>query len=302
MMGSKIYIDSEIGKGSHFYFDLIMEHFLLDPNKCLRQTDSENQHTYHFSNELIHQVTNHALIKIMLVEDNKVNLFLLKSILSDLLPNSLFYEAVNGQEAVDLYQSIEPDIIFMDIQMPIMNGIEATEIIRKIKTTRSIPIIAVTAGTSDGEREKCLSAGMNDFLTKPIVRHSIEKTIKQFLNIEQSTKEELEQIQSNNSHIDFQKLEEANKSNGVYLKSIFPYIKESLLEGQEELHLHFNNKDIKSINLVAHRLKGTALTASFSKLTILCKELEMTKEFNMEIVQNLLNQIDEELNYLIPIL
>jgi HPt (histidine-containing phosphotransfer) domain-containing protein len=97
-------------------------------------------------------------------------------------------------------------------------------------------------------------------------------------------------------------LEEANKSNGVYLKSIFPYIKESLLEGQQELHQHFNNKDIKSINLVAHRLKGTALTASFSKLTILCKELEMTKEFNIEIVQNLLNQIDEELNYLIPIL
>ncbi len=302
MMGSKIYIDSEVGKGSHFYFDLTMNHFILDPNECIIPSDTENQHVYHFTNELINQITSHGLIKIMLVEDNKVNLFLLKSILKDLLPSSSFYEAVNGQEAVELYQNVQPDIIFMDIQMPIMNGIEATQRIRAIETTRSIPIIAVTAGTTEGEGENCLSVGMNDFLTKPIVRNSIEKTLKQFLNIEQSTKDVIEQIQSNNLHIDFQKLEEANKSNGVYLKSIFPYIKESLLEGQQELHLHFNNKDIKSINLVAHRLKGTALTASFSKLTILCKELEMTKEFNIEIVQNLLNQIDEELNYLIPIL
>ena len=69
------------------------------------------------------------------------------------------------------------DLIFMDIQMPIMNGYEATRAIRKLKSGQEIPIIAITAGTEKEEKCKCLEAGMNDYISKPILKGIIEETI-----------------------------------------------------------------------------------------------------------------------------
>jgi CheY-like chemotaxis protein len=69
----------------------------------------------------------------------------------------------------------------MDIQMPEMNGYEATERIRNLETGSHVPIVALTAGTVVGEREKCLEAGMDDYLTKPILKDTLEKTIQTWL-------------------------------------------------------------------------------------------------------------------------
>ncbi|WP_321540497.1 response regulator [Flavobacterium piscinae] len=69
------------------------------------------------------------------------------------------------------------DIIFMDIQMPLMNGYEATKVIRTMDHGKTIPIIALTAGTVIGEKEKCLEIGMNDYVSKPIVKGSLEEVI-----------------------------------------------------------------------------------------------------------------------------
>jgi CheY-like chemotaxis protein len=70
----------------------------------------------------------------------------------------------------------------MDIQMPVMNGYEAVKIIRNQKLGANIPIIALTAGTVVGEKEKCLNAGMNDYLSKPIIKNSLEKIIHKWLS------------------------------------------------------------------------------------------------------------------------
>ncbi|WP_020606895.1 PAS domain S-box protein [Spirosoma spitsbergense] len=105
-------------------------------------------------------------VRILLVEDNKINQLLTKTILARIIPNALVIEAINGQEAVEAYQTQQPDLILMDIQMPVMNGYEATRRIREYNS--QVPIIALTAGTVKGEREKCLTAGMDDFITKPV--------------------------------------------------------------------------------------------------------------------------------------
>lgn len=298
LMGSKINMESEVGKGSHFYFDLKMSLFSEDPSQCEVLEEPEDHKVHTSVGNLESRNIAEEEIKILLVEDNKVNMFLLKSILNDLIPGTTFYEAVNGLDAVKICERMRPDIIFMDIQMPIMNGMDATREIRKQKNNADLPIIAVTAGTSEAERNECMQAGMNEFLRKPIVRESIEKTITQFLNIQRTPSESIDQSTSEHSHINLKQLEEANIQNGVYLKSIFPYIKESMQECMEELQEHYRNKDIQNINLVAHRLKGTALTASFSQLTFLSRELEMTKEFDTAKVENLLTQIESEIKYL----
>ena len=93
------------------------------------------------------------------------------------MPNATIFQAMNGNHAIEAYRKELPNIIFMDIQMPELNGYEATAAIRQLETDNPIPIIALTAGTVMGEKERCLAAGMNDYVSKPFVLAAIEKIV-----------------------------------------------------------------------------------------------------------------------------
>lgn len=106
------------------------------------------------------------MVKILLVEDNEMN--------RDMLKRRLFrkgYEvfiAVDGAEGVALAHSKMPDLILMDMSLPVMDGWEATRQIKADPKTKAIPVIALTAHAMAGDREKCLAAGYNDYDTKPV--------------------------------------------------------------------------------------------------------------------------------------
>jgi CheY-like chemotaxis protein len=119
---------------------------------------------------------------IFIVEDNKINMLLAKTLVKQILPNAQIIELENGKEAYEKTQVHLPDLILMDIQMPIMNGYESTLAIRQLPNTANIPIIALTAGTVVGEKEKCIENGMNDYIPKPIDKELLEKIIREVLN------------------------------------------------------------------------------------------------------------------------
>jgi len=123
-------------------------------------------------------------IKILIADDNAVNLLLTKTYLKDILPEALIIEAKDGAEAVEQYQKNGPDLILMDIQMPQINGIEATKKIRAMEKDIEIPIIALTAGSLPGEKEKCMQAGMSDFLTKPLLKQTLADMIRKWFGKE----------------------------------------------------------------------------------------------------------------------
>ena len=123
-------------------------------------------------------------IKILIAEDNAINLLLTKTFLKDIIPQALIIEAKDGNEAVEKYLKENPDLILMDIQMPHLNGIEATQKIRALEKNTEIPIIALTAGSFPGEKEKCLQAGMSDFLTKPLLKQILSDMIQKWFGIE----------------------------------------------------------------------------------------------------------------------
>jgi CheY-like chemotaxis protein len=118
-------------------------------------------------------------IHILLAEDNLVNQKLIKFML--IKAGYHLTMVKNGKEAVDMYTS-QPnkfDLILMDIQMPEMDGKKATRAIRK-KGFKDIPIIALTAESMKGDREKCLEAGMNDYISKPVKREDIFLAVKKW--------------------------------------------------------------------------------------------------------------------------
>jgi CheY-like chemotaxis protein len=97
-------------------------------------------------------------------------------------------------EAIEQFEVINPNIIFMDIQMPTMNGYEATRAIRSLESGKNIPIIAVTAGAEKDEKIKCMEAGMNDYISKPIAEGIIEKTIIKWMNVPKFNHEMIDEI------------------------------------------------------------------------------------------------------------
>lgn len=113
--------------------------------------------------------------KILIVEDNKTNQFVLKKMLAKLEYD--FEVAENGQIAIDLFFNSRFDLVFMDCHMPVMDGLEATRIIRSRENNIRVPIIALTAGATDNDQEMCLESGMDDYLAKPVVLSQIKDTI-----------------------------------------------------------------------------------------------------------------------------
>ena len=106
------------------------------------------------------------MTKILLVEDNEMN----RDMLSRRLSRKGFevVMAVDGSEAVSMAQSEQPDLILMDMSLPVIDGWEATRLVKTAEMTANIPVIALTAHAMSGDREKALSAGCDDYDTKPI--------------------------------------------------------------------------------------------------------------------------------------
>ncbi|MCZ4222973.1 PAS domain S-box protein [Pedobacter rhodius] len=122
------------------------------------------------------------VINILVVEDDDFNMFLITTILNDLMPNAIITEARNGLEGIQFFKNKRPSIVFMDIRMPEMDGYEATKHIRLInEAAATVPIIAATAGNAKNEKDLCLSAGMDDYVTKPFKEEQIIEILEKWL-------------------------------------------------------------------------------------------------------------------------
>lgn len=113
--------------------------------------------------------------RVLLAEDSLLNVKIATKVFEKLSIRAAF--APNGEECVRMVSESEYDIVFMDCQMPVMDGFEATRRIRELVNGKAIPIIAMTGATRDEEREMCYSAGMTDFVAKPVSHEAIRTAI-----------------------------------------------------------------------------------------------------------------------------
>lgn len=171
---SKLKLTSSYGAGSEFFFIIAFEKINQKKSNPSETKNFEENKSPESSNSLDNY-------KILIAEDNKINMLLAKTLVQKIVTNCTIIEALNGYDAVAISEIEHPDLILMDIQMPVQNGYDATMSIRKSKTIMHIPVIALTAGVLNGEKEKCISHGMSDYITKPILHRDLEKILHKWL-------------------------------------------------------------------------------------------------------------------------
>ncbi len=126
--------------------------------------------------------------KILVVEDNEIN----QLVISSMLDSEVFELEIaeNGELGFEAFKQFQPDLVFMDVSMPVMNGFDSTALIRAFESensTKHCPVVALTANAMQGDREKCLEAGMDDFMSKPVIMNDLFCIIEKWLDDPQAT-------------------------------------------------------------------------------------------------------------------
>ena len=163
LMNGSISINSEVGKGTEFIVEVLLPKSTVQVKTVVEELEYSDLNVD---------------VKVLLVEDNAVNQKIAERVFTKLGCSVSLAE--NGLEALKMISEFVPDIIFMDCHMPEMDGYEATREIRKDEKFSEVPIIAMTANALQGDREKCLEAGMTDYLTKPFDKTKLINIVSKY--------------------------------------------------------------------------------------------------------------------------
>jgi signal transduction histidine kinase/CheY-like chemotaxis protein/HPt (histidine-containing phosphotransfer) domain-containing protein len=215
-------------------------------------------------------------LKLLLAEDNPINQKVAIKIFETI--GFSIDVANNGEEAVQKIVDTTYDLIFMDIQMPVLNGLDATKKIRELGNTT--PIIAMTANAVTGDKEEFIAQGMSDYISKPITYNSITDMIKKWIFTDMSFNEEIvatNKVKSREDNMQYPVLNEVEAINRVYDKDL---LKELLVDfsAMKELdwsafEKHMANNEMNDIDRISHSIKGVAgnlaLTGIYKTATML---------------------------------
>lgn len=288
LMGGEVGVESIEGVGSTFWFSALIEQpkaIIVDEAQVPVQINA----AYHLAR--LNQRRNP--IRILLVDDNEFN----QQVGSELLMEKgcQVLLAGDGEQAVNMVQLEEFDCVMMDIQMPVMDGLEATRQIRAMPRFSELPIIAITANAMNEDRIHCLAAGMNDFVPKPFPPDVLYSTIYRWVNdgkneLEVATSSETLQSDAENVsalsttkppagaaatlHIDLSLLAALVGNKPEKIKKFALKFIESAKEGVEELAQARSSENLTELAALGHRLKSSARTVGALAFADVCHDLE----------------------------
>jgi CheY-like chemotaxis protein/HPt (histidine-containing phosphotransfer) domain-containing protein len=222
--------------------------------------------------------------RILLAEDNITNQQVAVGILKKM---GLTADAVaNGLEAVTALETLPYDLVLMDIQMPEMNGLEATRRIRDPRSAvrnHAIPIIAMTASAMQGDREKCLEAGMNDYVTKPVNVKDLAEKLAQWLPAEDglqtpqpaaATPSSVPSAESQTPVYDREGFLDRLMGDSQTAQAVIEVFLDDIPKQIESLKLSLEANDEKTFERIAHSIKGAAANIGGEALCELAAEIE----------------------------
>ena len=245
-------------------------------------------------------------LKVLVAEDYEMNRILIEEMLStyNIVPDFAF----NGLEAVEKSQSNHYDIIFMDINMPEMNGIDATKIIRD-EHHNNTPIVALTANALEGDRERFLADGMNDYISKPIDIVLLGELLKKYQknrldNSPQAIEEEDIKDEVDKCTIQYFVdalclAKESMQFSTPIIIRLFNSFLPNAIKNIEALEVAQQEHNLPVIYDKAHALRGIALSLKFSVISEACDTLEYAAKEQKEIdYKTLVTEVKQCIQYL----
>ncbi|MEA1848797.1 PAS domain S-box protein [Chryseobacterium sp. MHB01] len=216
-------------------------------------------------------------IRVVLVEDNELNQLVAENSLKHY--NCLVTKADNGRIAVELLEKEQFDIILMDIQMPEMDGIEATQILRENMGVKT-PIIALTANAFKSEIDKCISIGMDDYITKPFAEESLINIIEKHIGRQ---KNQSDAVKARAVPYDLTGIQKLGQGDEAFIKKIITLFITQTQEMIPMIDLAFNNQNFTEIARLVHKLRPSVEAVGIASISEEMRELEVSaKEQSME--------------------
>jgi CheY-like chemotaxis protein len=308
MMGGRIWVESPLkeyeggkfGPGSRFHFTAK----LRLQNRRSESADSSltetKERVYDFTDEeskTVEELMNSlkSPLKILLAEDNAINCKLTQSILNK--KGWQVVTASTGKEVLHLLDSETFDLILMDVQMPEMDGYEATAVIREQeKSTRAhIPIIALTAHAMSRDKERCLKAGMDAYVSKPMKAAELYGTIARLMHGEELS--EPGEAPQKTELIDLSRAMEAVDGDKGLLRALVDDFLEDYPQHLEELEDLIAKNDSAQVERKAHSFKGSIGNFGVGEAYELAYQIEtLGKESRLEGAADVLKKLEEQMN------
>ena len=285
MLQGAIWVDTKPSRGSSFHFTAVFKRVDKSPNKELREGCGSLEFSQHK--------------RIMLADDNIITRRVVTAFLEN--ANCELEVVENGREAIRLLTSKPFDIVIMDIQMPIMDGLEATRLIRGgyiENVDPQVPILALTAHAMKGDRERCLGVGMNGYLSKPFDSFGLMNALLSVVSGEESSTRVNDQTQEdvgNKSCLDFEGTIARLDGNDVLLREIYRHFMRLVPTHLVKVDEAVGKSDIDMIRSEICFLRGLSLDVGANRLSSLTQEIEaLLEEDNLLEISNLVSCMKSE--------
>ncbi len=274
-MGSALKFESQFGRGSTFYFTITAKYEFGDK----REKNIP-------AGKILSLYTEKPL-KVLIAEDMPLNMRFISALIKKMIPNVEITEVYDGNEVVLALKNKKIDILLMDIQMPVKDGITAITEIREHEKAASnchVPIIALTAGVVKDEKERCLAAGADSFLSKPIDVELLNQTLKKYIPLPIEQLKIDKTVPNNDSEVHFNKkmLMERIDNDKQIFDVLMRNVSEQFSNYLEAFHKSIDEREMLLIRRHIHSIKGAALNMGFNLLAGLAMEAETYDDFEFE--------------------
>ncbi|MEN8146774.1 MAG: FIST N-terminal domain-containing protein [Campylobacterota bacterium] len=274
LMGSTIQVESQEGEGSRFYFELELP-------KC----DKTTIHPALEHSTLLNRVSNYEGLSVLVAEDYEVNRMLMEELFKAYQIRVDF--ALDGKEAVSSALHKHYDLIFMDINMPHMDGIEATKILRE--EGLATPIIALTANAMQEDRDKYIQMGMDDYLGKPIEFNELDRILSFYTHTDASDSPEATPIEQADAIV--QTMQEKTGFPQEIVIQLLQAFLDSAVDTLQDVKQAAAQKDYELLYTSLHQINGAAGNLRLENIHQVAKELEQAAKEHKEM--NYLEEVEK---------
>jgi PAS domain S-box-containing protein len=282
-------LTSRPGKGTKFIVELQFE---IGTEKDLDGNKKEI-----IRSDVKHEKLDLSKYKLLLVEDNEVNILYTKKILQNW--NCVPDEAKNGLIALEKLKENNYDLILMDVRMPVMDGFEASKFIRSnFQPPKSeVPIVALTANAIKGDDEKCISAGMNDYISKPFQPETLKNKIVSNMNLEGFSKKirpAIRPVSDPSKVTDLTYLREMSDNDKNFVTGMIQSFVQQTPKDLENIWFHFTNEEYDEVANLVHKIKPSITFMGIYQLRDLVLEIEENaKKRRLETLESQIREFDK---------